>query len=126
VWRAWGVVPDVVLGHGVGEVAAACVAGLWSVEDAARFVVARSNALSTAPPGRMVAVRAEEARVAATLGERDDVALAAVNGPDEVVLSGTLEGVEAVLAALTGTGTIPLPSDRAYHAPQVGPVMPLL
>ncbi|MCB9682794.1 MAG: SDR family NAD(P)-dependent oxidoreductase [Alphaproteobacteria bacterium] len=117
LWASWGVRPSMVLGHGIGEVVAAHVAGVWSLEDAARFVVERAAAIAATPPGAMAALRAPEAQVQAALEGLTGVAIAAVNGPDAVVVAGTEDGVVAVMEALPGVVAMPLVADRAYHSP---------
>jgi acyl transferase domain-containing protein len=125
LWRSWGVVPDVVLGHSVGEYAAAYVAGVLTLEDALDLVTTRG--LLTAPLGGAMAVaRAGEERVAAAVAECGGaVALAAVNGPDSVVVSGADHAVEAVRQRLEADGveTRSLATTFASHSPLVEPIL---
>ncbi|HWN32583.1 MAG TPA: SDR family NAD(P)-dependent oxidoreductase, partial [Pseudonocardia sp.] len=126
VWRAAGVQPDAVLGHSQGEIAAAVVAGILSLDDAAKVVALRSQAL-TALSGRggmlsvaepVADVRNRITRVGSTAGQ---VSVAAVNGPAATVLSGDLDALAAVLADCERDGVRArlLPVDYASHGPQV-------
>ena len=124
--EAWGLRPDVVLGHGVGEIAAAVSARVLSGVDAVRFAAARARALDATAPGRMVALRVGEAAVRAAIGGRADVDVAAVNGAEAVVLSGSEAGVAAVVAALGAVDAIPLPDLRGLHSPLVAPALDAL
>ena len=100
LWRSWGIEPAAVIGHSVGEYVAACVAGVFSPEDGVRLIAERGRLMASLPPGgRMAAVFASEARVAAALVPfAGRVAIAAINAPESVVISGEAEAVDAVLA----------------------------
>ncbi|MBS2545270.1 SDR family NAD(P)-dependent oxidoreductase [Catenulispora sp. NL8] len=101
VWEAAGVIPDAVVGHSQGEIAAATVAGALSLEDAARVVVIRSRALSSLnAAGAMVSVVMPEARVRELIAGREGLAVAAVNSPAATVVSGDPASVDAFEAEL--------------------------
>ncbi|MDM4723015.1 SDR family NAD(P)-dependent oxidoreductase [Micromonospora sp. WMMA1363] len=107
VWASVGVVPDAVLGHSQGEIAAACVAGALSLEDAARVVALRSRAIAVALSGRggMVSVALSEDEAAARLRPwADQVEVAAVNSPSSVVVAGDARALDEALASLAGQG----------------------
>ncbi|SOJ55120.1 Phenolphthiocerol synthesis polyketide synthase type I Pks15/1 [Mycobacterium simulans] len=120
----WGVVPDVVLGHSVGELVAAHLAGVMSLDDAAKVVAARGRLMAALPAGGvMVAVAASEQEVAPLLHE--GVSLAAVNAPDSVVISGELAAVDAVVDRLTRQGRRAhrLAVSHAFHSALMEPMV---
>jgi len=123
LWRACGVVPDVVVGHSQGEIAAACVAGGLSLEDAARVVAFRARALRRlAGLGGMMSVALSPEELGPRLerwGER--ISLAAVNGPRSMVLSGDPGALEGLLSECEAEGVRArrIPVDYAAHSAQV-------
>jgi acyl transferase domain-containing protein len=122
--RDWGVVADVVLGHSVGEIAAAHLAGVLSLADAAKLVAARGRLMAGLPAGGvMIAVAAGEADVAPLL--TDGLAIAAVNGPDAVVISGPQApaGAVADILARQGRRVHRLTVSHAFHSPLIEPMI---
>ncbi|THA34109.1 SDR family NAD(P)-dependent oxidoreductase [Streptomyces sp. A1277] len=118
LWGSFGVEPAAVVGHSQGEIAAACVAGVLSLRDAARVVCLRSKAIAElAGPGAMALVTAPAQRVAELLAE--GVSVAAVNGPSQVVVSGEVSAVEALLARCDEQGVRArrIAVDYASHSP---------
>ncbi|HEV2637460.1 MAG TPA: SDR family NAD(P)-dependent oxidoreductase, partial [Actinocrinis sp.] len=105
VWRSAGVIPSAVVGHSQGEIAAACVAGALSLEDALRVVVSRSRLLRVLSGlGGMVSVALPVAEVEILLADVADVSVAAVNGPRSTVVSGAPAGLDALIAACEARG----------------------
>ncbi|MBB4689250.1 acyl transferase domain-containing protein [Amycolatopsis jiangsuensis] len=119
VWEAAGVQPDAVVGHSQGEIAAAVVAGVLSLDDAARVVALRSRALTAlAGRGGMLAIEADADVVRRWLPP--DVSVAAVNGPLSTVVSGVPEALQDLADAHSEVRTRTIPVDYASHSPQVG------
>ncbi|HEX3760995.1 MAG TPA: beta-ketoacyl synthase N-terminal-like domain-containing protein [Kofleriaceae bacterium] len=119
-WRALGCTPDVVLGHSIGEIAAACAAGVMDPAAAMRLVVARGQGMCRLPPGgAMVSVGAAESEVAAVIGGWPDTAIAAVNGPRQVVVAGPEASIARVVqhAAAARWQTSRLAVSHAFHCP---------
>lgn len=127
LWRQFGVEPECVLGHSLGEIAALCTAGAFSLADGLRFTAARDDLMRAAADGRMLALHGD----ADTVGELCaglPVETAAINGPRSLVLSGDPEAIEAAHRALAGQDIAcrPLDVDRAYHSALLDPVLPAL
>jgi acyl transferase domain-containing protein/NAD(P)-dependent dehydrogenase (short-subunit alcohol dehydrogenase family)/acyl carrier protein len=125
LWRSWGIVPNAVVGHSVGEIAAAYVANAISLEDAVRIVFHRGRLMQKATGlGRMVAVETpcDEAERLIT-DFRESVSVAAINSPTSTVLSGEAEALEELVQSLQQRGirTQYLPVNYAFHSPQMDP-----
>ena len=124
LWRAWGIHPDVVLGHSLGDFAAAYTAGVLTLEDGLALVTARGRFMATAA-GEMVAVMAGEAAVAPFLRDCPDVAIGVINGPHSVVISGGRVNVGRIAEQLrlAGFKTRKLAIPVAAHSPILDPVL---
>ncbi|MEM8852716.1 MAG: aminotransferase class III-fold pyridoxal phosphate-dependent enzyme [Pseudomonadota bacterium] len=124
---AWGIVPDIMLGHSLGEITAACRAGVLTLDDAVRLVVARGALMGAAAgDGAMAAVFAP-ARTLETLGDAlAAVDIAAENAPDETVVSGPKDAVDALLHAADtkGIGAQPMRTNHAFHSRLMDAALP--
>ncbi|NUQ61200.1 MAG: SDR family NAD(P)-dependent oxidoreductase [Pirellulales bacterium] len=127
LWRSWGVEPDVVLGHSVGEYVAACVAGVFGMEDGLRLIAHRARLMQELPHnGLMAVVFAGSQRVAEAIEPFPDrVSIAAANGPENTVISGDAETVRALAARFeaAGIGTKQLTVSHAFHSPLMEPML---
>jgi acyl transferase domain-containing protein/acyl carrier protein len=125
-WQAWGIEPDVILGHSVGEYAAAVVAGVFSLEDALTLLIARAQGMGAlAETGAMVAVSAtatEIESIAAAAG----VEIGAYNAPRQIVLTGARDAVTTCADSLSKRGlrTVPLAVRQGYHSREMEPMIP--
>jgi acyl transferase domain-containing protein len=125
LWMSWGVRPTSVAGHSMGEVAAAAVAGLFSLADAAKLITARARLMeSVRAPGCMVSVGAGADAVAPLLAGYPDVAVAAINAPQQCVISGGVGSIAAVTAELTARDMDfkRLAASQASHSPLMAEV----
>ncbi|MBV8886873.1 MAG: type I polyketide synthase [Chroococcidiopsidaceae cyanobacterium CP_BM_RX_35] len=127
LWKSWGITPGVVMGHSVGEYVAACVAGVFSLEDGLKLIAARGRLIQALPPlGEMVALMAAPGVVAAAVAPYgQQIAIAAHNGPSSVVISGEQQAVRAVCADLEAQGvkTKKLQVSHAFHSPLMAPMV---
>lgn len=128
LWRSQGVEPHAVMGHSVGEYVAACVAGVFSLEEGLKLVADRGRLMQDLPQdGAMAVILHSEARVAAALApDMGRVSIAAVNGPANTVISGPQEAVRAVLLRLKSEGiTVHMMNmgSHAFHSPLMDPIL---
>ncbi|AUB35345.1 Non-ribosomal peptide synthetase component F [Nostoc flagelliforme CCNUN1] len=126
LWESWGIKPDAVMGHSVGEYAAACIAGIFSLEDGLKLIAERARLMQALPQdGEMVAVIASEALVTSIIEPYVQVAIAAINGPKNIVISGDRHVIETVTNILRTQGitTKKLQVSHAFHSPLMEPML---
>lgn len=127
LWQAWGIQPALLIGHSVGELVAACVAGVFSLDDGLKLVAARGRLMGSLPQdGEMVSCLADEQRMREAIAPYSHaLAIAAVNGPESVVIAGKRTAVQAVVEQLTGANikTHKLTVSHAFHSPLMEPIL---
>jgi len=127
LWMSWGVLPKAVMGHSLGEIVAACIAGVFGLEDALRLVAARGTLMGTLPrDGGMAAVAADEATVRPLLARHGGALdIAALNGPASTVVSGSETALSALMAELRARSitSTPLQVSHAFHSPLMEPML---
>ncbi len=127
LWQAWGVVPDLVVGHSIGEFAAAVAAGACSVEAAARLVAGRARLMQDLPEcGAMASIGADLDQLRTLWPEPEaPIAIAAENAPDRTVVSGSRKAVAALVERCRRRGlpAIPLKTSHAFHSPLMEPML---
>ncbi len=126
LWKSWGIEPDAVIGHSVGEVGAACLAGILSLEDAVKVIYHRGRTMDLVPSrGRMLGVGLSPEDAATFIhGYEDRVSVAAANSPTSVTLSGDPAALEELAKALDAKQVFQsfLKVNYAFHSPQMDPV----
>jgi acyl transferase domain-containing protein len=125
LWLSWGIRPSALLGHSIGEIVAAAVAGLFTLEDAVALVAIRSRLMDSVPvPGGMVAVAATPDYVTSLLAAYQDVGIAAVNAPQQCVISGGRDSLAEIVARLSDQGirSTALTVSQAFHSPLMAPL----
>jgi acyl transferase domain-containing protein len=126
LWRSWGIEPAALMGHSVGEFAAACIAGVYELDDGLRLIAERARLMQSLPAGGMMAaVFAAPEQVAPSLSEVSEAGIAALNGPQSIVISGAESAVRQVLAALEAEGikSKPLATSHAFHSHLLDPIL---
>ncbi|WP_424102087.1 SDR family NAD(P)-dependent oxidoreductase [Moorena producens] len=127
LWQSWGIEPDVVMGHSVGEYVAACVAGVFSLEDGLKLIAHRGRLMQQLPSGgEMVAVMASFEKVNQLIApDTEKVAIAAINGPVSTVISGAAEAIKKLTDSLEAEGikTKQLQVSHPFHSPLMEPML---
>ncbi|MEM7116485.1 MAG: amino acid adenylation domain-containing protein [Chloroflexota bacterium] len=127
LWQSWAIQPDFVLGHSVGEYAAACIAGVFSLEDGLKLIAARGRLMQALPAGGvMTAVFAPESTIAPLVAPlANEVSIATINGAKNVVIAGTQTAVSTITEQLTAQGirTRSLTVSHAFHSPLMEPML---
>lgn len=124
LWMSWGVHPTAMIGHSIGEYAAACVAGVFSLEDALALVATRGRLMQELPQGSMLAVPLPESEVEPLLG--DDLSVATINSPSRCVVSGPDPAIESFAEQLRqdNVSCSLLHTSHAFHSPMMAPMLP--
>ncbi|WP_424097226.1 SDR family NAD(P)-dependent oxidoreductase [Moorena producens] len=127
LWKSWGIKPNAVMGHSVGEYVAACVAGVFSLEDGLKLIAHRGKLMQQLPSGgEMVSLLAEQEQVKKAIAPlHDRVAIAAINGPESVVISGASEDIGTICDKLEAKGikTKRLQVSHAFHSRLMEPML---
>ena len=123
LWMSWGVQPSAMIGHSVGEYVAACLAGVFSLEDALRLVARRGELVQSCAEGAMLAVRLPEGELTPLLG--DHLCIAAINAPNLCVAAGAIADIDALEQRLkdAGQSSIRLRTSHAFHSRMMEPVL---
>jgi phthiocerol/phenolphthiocerol synthesis type-I polyketide synthase E len=128
LWMSWGITPESMIGHSIGEYAAACLAGVLALKDVIELVAARGRLMQQLPAGSMLAVPLNEAAVEAVLKTADPtgrISIAALNAPGSCVLSGPTDALAKLEAHLMAQGTAArkLHTSHAFHSSMMDPVL---
>jgi len=127
LWKSWGIEPDVVLGHSLGEYIAACVAGVFGLEEGLKLIVERARLMQDlSPEGEMLTVFADEMKVGEVIqAYSEKVSIAAVNGPEIILISGAKDAIRAIEEELKNRRirTIKVNISRAFHSPLTEPML---
>ena len=124
LWMSWGIVPDAMLGHSIGEYVAACLSGVFSLEDALALVAARAALMQGSERGTMLSVPLSEAQVAPLVG--DGLDLAVINAPEMCVVSGSWDAIDRLEARLAAQSVScrRLHTSHAFHSAMMASILP--
>lgn len=127
LWKSWGVEPDVLIGHSLGEIVAACVAGIFSLKDGLKLICSRGKLMQSLPAGGvMISIQADENEVEQIIGaDKDAVSIAVINGPTQTVISGEKDKAEKVRLVFEAKGvkTKVLQVSHASHSVLMNPIL---
>ncbi len=126
LWKSWGIKPDILMGHSVGEYVAATVAGVFSLEEGLKLIAARGRLMQLTQAGEMVSVLASESVVRKAITPyNSQVSIAAFNGIENVVISGETKAIRAICNSLESQGikTKQLQVSHAFHSPLMEPIL---
>ncbi|MGD2043330.1 MAG: beta-ketoacyl synthase N-terminal-like domain-containing protein, partial [Acidimicrobiia bacterium] len=123
LWQSWGVRPSAMVGHSIGEYVAACLAGVFTLEDALALVAARGRLMQSMPPGSMLAVPMTESDIEPLLDDR--MCIGVINSPGMCVVSGETEAVEELERSLAAKGTQAhwVQTSHAFHSAMMEPIL---
>ena len=124
-WMEWGVNPQAMIGHSIGEYVAACLAGVFSLADALRMVAARGRLIQSLPSGSMLVISLPEQKLRSLLELRPQLSLAAINAPGLCTVAGTKEAVDELEEELKAEGLFcrRLQTSHAFHSPMMEPIL---
>ena len=124
LWSDLGIIPQAIVGHSMGEYVAACLSGVFSLEDALRLIVRRTQLVDQLPPARMLAVTLPESELQSLL--TSDLSIALINGPNLCVVAGPPSAVKEFARTLTARGAIhrPVQNTHAFHSRLLDPIVP--
>ncbi|HEY2963827.1 MAG TPA: type I polyketide synthase, partial [Pyrinomonadaceae bacterium] len=125
LWMSWGVQPEAMIGHSIGEYVAACLAGVFSLEDALRLIAARGRLIQTLPSGSMLVVSLPEQKLRPLIEARPELALAAVNSPGLCTVSGPHEAIDRLEEELKPEQLMlrRLQTSHAFHSAMMEPIL---
>ncbi|WRH68374.1 MAG: acyltransferase domain-containing protein [Planktothrix sp. GU0601_MAG3] len=126
LWKSWGITPSLLIGHSVGEYIAACIAGVFSLEAGLALIVKRGQLMQTTKTGKMASIFADEAKVLSLIQNyKNTVAIAAINHPQQIVISGEIASIEEIIinCKQQRIATQYLSVNQAFHSPLMEPIL---